>query len=384
MVKALESAIKVIFVITGSGVGGAEKMLYHTIKGLNQERYTAKLCSLKKKAEFACRLEAEGLEVYSLNMRNEATLAGWFDSLRALVLLVLYFLRERPVIVHSFLFRANIIARIAGYLSGVPVIISSVRVMGGERDYHHFVDRLTAFMTDHFVAVSNAVKDHIVRKAHLSERKVSTIYNGIAVANSNDFDMSALMSSVGLKHGERIIMTAGRLHRQKGYDHLMQALSMVQESFPGIKLLILGDGEEEKNLKKLAHLLELTEKIVFLGLRSDVGHLLQCSELFVLPSRWEGFPNAVLEAMAAGKPVVATAVGGIPELVVDGVTGILVPPEDARALAEAIMGMLSHDERAKAMGEAGRQRVQQYFSMDAMIAKTEDLYHHLLLRKKPS
>jgi glycosyltransferase involved in cell wall biosynthesis len=379
-VTTLKSAIKIIFVITGTGVGGAEKMLYHTIKGINPERYSARLCSLKRKGEFAGRLEEEGLEVYSLNMRDEATLAGWLDSLRALVLLVRYFMRERPAVVHSFLFRANILARIAGYLTGVPVIISSVRVMGGELKWQHFIDRVTAFMADHFVAVSNGVKEHIVRKVHVSERKVSTIYNGIVVANSAAFDVSALMNDIGLKADERILITAGRLHRQNGYDLLLQALSVVQKSFSGVKLLILGEGEEEKSLKKLAHSLELNEKVLFLGLRSDVDRLLQCSELFVLSSRWEGFPNVLLEAMAAGKPVVATAVGGVRELVVDEVTGIFVPPRDATALADAIMLLLSDKKRALAMGAAGRERVLQRFSMDAMLSKTEALYHELLAR----
>jgi len=383
-VNSLESAIKVIFVITGSGVGGAEKMLYHTIKGLKPERYTAKLCSLKKKGVFASRLEADGLEVYSLNMSDEATLAGWFDSLRALVQLAIYFLRERPAVVHSFLFRANIIARIAGYLTGVPVIISSVRVMGGEKQYHHFIDRVTAFMADHFVAVSNGVKEHILHTSHVAEDKVSTIYNGVVVECSSTFDKTAFMSSVGLKNDERILLTAGRLHRQKGYDHLIRAMPMVQSAFPGVKLLILGEGEEENNLKKLADSLELTEKVIFTGLRSDVDSLLHCIEIFVLPSRWEGLPNVLLEAMAAGKPVVATAVGGIPELVVQGVTGVLVPPQDTLALADAIKGLLSDEKRALAMGSAGRQRVQQCFSMDAMISKTEALYQELLTRKKPS
>jgi glycosyltransferase involved in cell wall biosynthesis len=383
-VKTLESDIKIIFVITGTGVGGAEKMLYHTIKGLNPERYTARLCSLKKKGEFACRLEEEGLEVYSLNMRNETTLEGWLTSIRALVLLVRYFMKERPAIVHSFLFSANILARIAGYLTGVPVIISSVRVMGGEQKWHHFIDRVTAFMADHVVAVSDGVKEHVVRNAHLPERKVSTIYNGVVVGNIAAIDASALMNDIGLKAAERILIAAGRLHRQKGYDLLLQALSVVQESFPGVKLLILGEGEEEKSLKKLAHSLELSEKVLFLGLRSDVDRLLHCSEIFVLSSRWEGFPNVLLEAMAAGKPVVATAVGGVQELVVDQLTGILVPPQDATALADAIMLLLSDKKRALAMGASGWERVLQRFSMDAMLSKTESLYHELLARKKPS
>ena len=119
-----------------------------------------------------------------------------------------------------------------------------------------------------------------------------------------------------------------------------------------------------------------------MGLRPDVERILHCIDLFVLPSRWEGLPNVVLEAMAAGKPVVATEVGGIPELVVQGVTGVLVPPQDVHALAEAIKALLADEPRALTMGAAGRERVQRHFSIGAMMAKTEALYRELLKQKK--
>ena len=381
---SIEAKKKIIYVITGTGVGGAEKMLYHTIKGLDPACYRVRLCSLKKKGVYANRLETEGVDVHSLNMRDEDTLAGWFDSLRVLVLLFMYFLKERPAIVHSFLFRANIIARIAAFLSGVPVVISSVRVMGGEKRYCHIIERVTSFMTDHYATVSDQVKAHIIQKARISEKKISTIYNGVSVRRAPVFDKAEFMKDCGLKTDDRILMTAGRLHRQKGYDHLIQAMPMVQAAFPTVTLLILGEGDEENNLKKLARSLELTDRIQFMGLRPDVDRILHCIDLFVLPSRWEGLPNVVLEAMAAGKPVVATEVGGIPELVVHGVTGVIVPPQDVHALAEAIKALLSDEPRALTMGAAGRERVQRHFGIDAMIAKTEALYQELLKQKQPA
>ncbi len=381
---SIESKKKIIYVITGTGVGGAEKMLYHTIKGLDPACYSVRLCSLKKKGVYANMLETEGVNVYSLDMKDEDTLSGWFDSLRVLMLLALYFLKEKPVIVHSFLFRANIIARIAAFLTGVPVVICSVRVMGGEKPYSRFIERATAFMADHYVAVSEQVKAHVHRSTGIAERKISTIYNGIAVAKGDIRDHGELRSRNGLNADDRLVMTAGRLHRQKGFDCLIQAMAVVHTACPRVKLLILGEGEEENNLKKLARSLELTDRIQFLGLRPDVDRLLHCIDLFVLPSRWEGLPNAVLEAMAAGKPVVATEVGGIPELVVRGVTGMIVPPQDVHALAEAIKALLSDEPRALSMGAAGRERVQRHFSIDAMIAKTEALYQELLQQKQPA
>ena len=378
----MEAKIKIIFVITSTGVGGAEKMLYHTITGLNPARFTIRLCSLKEKGAFARSLENHGIEVYCLGMSEGNTMAGWLDSFRALVLLFTYFIKERPTIVHSFLFRANIISRIAAFLSGVPVTISSVRVMGGEKRYYHVIERLTAFMVDHYAVVSEQVKKHIVAKAGVPENKISVIYNGVASEGSSPSGKTSLMNCPGLNPGDMVVMTAGRLHRQKGYDFLIQAIGQVQRSFPAVKLLILGEGEEENSLKRLADSLDLTRKVIFTGLCPDPGSLLSRAELFVLASRWEGLPNVLLEAMAAGKPVVATEVGGIPELVVQGVTGVLVPPQDVQALAHAIEGLLGDERRAQAMGAAGRERVGQHFSIAAMIEKTENLYHELLKRKR--
>jgi len=378
----VEAKIKIIFVITSTGVGGAEKMLYHTITGLDPARYSIRLCSLKEKGVYARTLEKRGIPVYCLGMREGTTAAGWIDSLRVLLLLFIYFIKERPTIVHSFLFRANITARITAWLSGVPVCISSVRVMGGEAQYCHFIERLTAFMVDRYTAVSEQVKNHIVAQAGVPENKISTIYNGVPSEGSSASAEPPFMNFPGLHPGDRVVMTAGRLHRQKGYDCLIKAIAQLQRSFPSVKLIILGEGEEENNLKKLADLLDLTGKVIFAGLCPDPGTLLQTAELFVLASRWEGMPNVILEAMAAGKAVVATEVGGIPAIVVRGVTGVLVPPEDVHALSHAMKELLEDEGRAQAMGAAGRERVGQHFSIAAMVNKTENLYQELLKRKQ--
>jgi glycosyltransferase involved in cell wall biosynthesis len=174
----------------------------------------------------------------------------------------------------------------------------------------------------------------------------------------------------------------GRLHRQKGYDYFIRAIARVKREVPGVKVLIAGEGEEENNLKKLVRSLDLTKEIIFTGLSLDVGLILSYTRLFVLPSLWEGMPNAVMEAMAAAKPVVATRVGGVPELVVEGETGILVPPEDTEALALAMLDLLQDPLKGRSMGEAGRKRVQDHFSMTAMVTNTDYLYQELLKTKK--
>jgi len=377
-----KAPIKILFVITSTGVGGAEKMLYHTSTALDPARYLPSICSLKEKGEIARDMEAAGIEVHCLTMADGYRFGGWFASLTALFRLTSYLLKVRPTIVHSFLFRANILSRIAAFIAGVPLVISSVRVMGGEKDYYHTVEKITSFMVDHYITVSESVKEYLIGKANLLPEKITTVYNGVTINGTGAGMEDNMPMPFGLEPQDSVVLTVGRLHRQKGYDYFIRAIARVKHEVPGVKVLIAGEGEEENNLKNLVRSLDLTKEIIFTGLSLDVRKILPFTGIFVLSSLWEGMPNAVLEAMAAAKPVVATRVGGVPELVVDGETGILVPPEDTEALARAIIALLQDPLRGLSMGETGRERVQAHFSMAAMVTKTDNLYQELLKTKE--
>jgi glycosyltransferase involved in cell wall biosynthesis len=378
-----KAKIKIVFVITGTGVGGAEKILYHTSTLLDRARYVPYICSLKEKGAIARNVETAGIEVHSLTMTDGDQFGGWFASLAALFRLTRYVMKVKPAIVHSFLFRANILARIAASLARVPLVISSVRVMGGEKTYYHTIEKITSFMVNHYITVSESVKAHLVRTAGIPERKITTIYNGIALNDHSAASHAEQQPPSGLKADDRLVLTVGRLHRQKGYDVLIRAFAQVRKEYSTLQLLIIGEGEEENSLKNLAKSLDLTDQVIFAGLRLDSDRIFPLAELFVLPSLWEGMPNAVLEAMAAGKPVVATDVGGVPELVLHGETGLLVPPGDPDALARAILDLCADPVKAHTMGEAGRVRVHEHFRIAAMIEKTDGLYQKLLATKRP-
>ena len=378
----MKPKIKILYIITSSSIGGAERILYYTATGLNYNKYDIAVCSLKNKGEIARALEKQGIEVCCLHMGGRESFLGCLSSIIALIRLFPYLVRIRPTIVHSFLFRANILARIAGYLTGIPIIISSVRVMGGEKKYFHYVEMITSFMVDHYVTVSESVKRYIIDKSKISAEKISVIYNGVNIkSQDNSYEQNPKMP-FKIEDKDRILMTVGRLHKQKGHCYLIQAVSKVRKEFPNVKLLVTGEGEEENNLKKLVKSLDLTNEVIFAGLSSDIERILPMAELFILPSLWEGLPNALLEAMAAGKPVVATKVGGIPEIVVHGETGVLIPPKDTDALAIAIIDLLQNRLKAKDMGEAARIRAGKRFSIYKMIEKTENLYQELLKEKQ--
>jgi glycosyltransferase involved in cell wall biosynthesis len=377
-----KAPIKILFVITSSGIGGAEKILYHTSRLLDPERYDPSICSLKEKGQIARDAETAGIEVHCLTMADGEQAMGWISSLVALFRLTRYLIKIRPTIVHSFLFRANIISRVGAFLARVPLVISSVRVMGGEKDYYHTVERVTSCMVDHYITVSDSVKEYLIEKGTIPPEKITTIYNGVALNGLTPEGEGGSPDLLGVESNDSVILAVGRLHRQKGYDYLIRAIATVKREVPSVKLLIAGEGEEENDLKNLVKSLDLSKEVILTGLCREVEKLLNFTELFVLPSLWEGMPNAVLEAMAAAKPVVATRVGGVPELVMDGETGILVPPEDSESLARAIVGLLRNTAQANSMGNAGRKRVQEHFSLREMVTKTDSLYQKLLNTKK--
>ena len=373
-----KSKIKIVYIITSTSIGGAEKILYYTVAGLDLTKYTVSVCSLKEKMEIAEKIEKSGVSVHCLGMNNEEGVIGWLSSVKTLFLLFFYLKKMRPTIVHSFLFRANILARIAGCLAGVPVIISSIRVMGGEKRYYHFLERVTSFMVDHYVTVSESIKDYILHTTKKPAENVSVIYNGIDLNRDTNVQMHTIKEYFDIKDKDRLLVTVGRLNIQKGHCYLFQAISKVLKKISNVKLLVVGEGEEEKKLKNLVESLDLTGAIIFAGLRDDIERILSISELFVFPSLWEGLPNALLEAMAAGKPVIATTVGGVPELVVHGKTGLLIPPNETDALAHAITELLHNRSRTRKMGKAARMRVEKHFTISRTVAKTENLYRELL------
>jgi len=379
---AMSSKIKIAYIITSSGVGGAEKILYHTVTGLDYNQYSVSIFTLKEKGVTAKELEKLGIEVHCLHMANKEGFMGWLISTITLLKLFSYLRRLKPTIIHSFLFRANILARLAGYLTGVPIIISSIRVMGGGKRYFHYLERMTSFMVDHYITVSKNVKKYIVDKSKISVNKISVIYNGVKVRDRNSLKLQNVKLPFDIKPEDKILITVGRLHKQKGHYYLIHAILKVGKEVSNIKLLIIGEGEEENNLKNLTESLDLTDKVIFMGVRFDVESIISTAKLFVLPSLWEGMPNVLLEAMAAEKPVVATEVGGVAELVINGETGLLVPSRDSGALASAIIDLLQNDLKAKRMGRNGRIRVEKKFNISKTLKETENLYQKLLKEKR--
>jgi glycosyltransferase involved in cell wall biosynthesis len=291
---------------------------------------------------------------------------GVFDA-RALARLVRAFRGFDVVHTHAH-FSLNVLARVAGRLAGARVLshmhIGNAFRAGRGRRAQIGIDNGTARLCFAIVAVSNATRDEVVRQGYPAGRVV-TVPNGIEPRD--DVEPAHLADG-------RVVLEVARLAEVKGQRHLIAALTRLDAS-----VILVGEdlehgGSYEEVLRREAERLDVADRVVFAGYRSDVPAVLAGCDVFCLPSTAEGMPLVVLEAMAQGKPVIATAVGGTPELVVDGVTGLLVPPGDADALAEALGRVLSDPELAKRMGAAGRQRVERDFAADASAARILALY----------
>jgi len=366
--------LRVAYLITDSGVGGTEKMLAALIRGLDRTRFEPSLLALKPLGETARALASEGIPVTSLGLPARVSfsslmrLPGAFRKLRRELL------RLRPDILHCFLFQANLLGRLAAGFSGVPANLSSLRVVELQHRYQLLLDRITSGWVTRYSAVGEAVRRFAIEEIGLDSAQVAVIPNGIDLEAFAGLDPNRIRREFRIPPAAPLIGTIGRLHPQKGLDLFLQAVSRLRADFPELRALVAGEGPDRPGLERLAASLDLSAAVIFTGLRRDPPELLAALDLFVLPSRYEGMPNVILEAMAAGKAVVAAAVGAVPELVQEGQTGLLVPPEDADALARAVHLLLSDAELRRRLGANGRARVETEFSLEKMIRLTEELY----------
>ncbi len=230
------------------------------------------------------------------------------------------------------------------------------------------------------VVVSEAVKNVVMKEEGVPADKIEVIYNGVELSSLPDSQSLAvgLKRELGIKDNEFVLMHLANFKPVKGHMYLLQAVADVVKEFTNIKLVLVGEDELNGALQRQAQELEISDRILFLGKRSDARRLLACADICMLPSLSEGMSNAILEYMDAGKPVVATRVGGNPETVADGVSGILVEPKDAKGLAEALKRLLKDANLRLNMGAAGRKRAEETFDIRKMYEKYEQLFADIM------
>lgn len=367
---------KVLLVAVGLEVGGTETHIVELASRLDRSRFTVTVCALKPSGTMARELREKGIRVLSLDG------AGKLDA-RIIVRLFKLLQTERPDIVQAFLFWANVATRACGrILRAFPVISSYHDEIVSEGWLLRSVDRLTLNWTDRIVCCSGAVVRSVVSRIGGSAERCTVIPFGVDIEQFESVPATT-RRELGLQNGGNVIGTVCRLvEPKKGLRILLQAMAALAERYgkPPCQLLIVGEGPARHELELLREQLGLSSWVVFAGSRRDIPRVLHALDAFVLPSLYEGFGIAILEAMAAGKPVIATTVGGIPEFVLPGETGLLVEPENVEALADAIDRLLKHPQQAQTMGDRGRVQARDHYRISEIVRQHEQVYAACLAR----
>lgn len=348
-------------------IGGLERVIENITMYLDPERFKVLVLCLSRGGEIAEKLIANGKDVEILGIKN-------YHSPLSLIKVARWLRQKRIDIVHTHGYPAGVFGRIAAIVARVPCIIHHVHSIHSYTKRQLLIERLLSGFTDKVISCSCSVRDFIVKTAKVREDKTITIYNGVPLNwLSNNRDASEIRKMFNIPAVSPVVGVVGRLETIKGYKYLLEAAVTIEKAIGDIHFLIVGDGPLRKELEDLSRTLKLSH-VIFTGRRTDVNRLLTAMDIFVLPSVSEGLGIVIIEAMAAGLPVVATKIGGIPEIVSNGISGILVPPEDPDAIAKAIIGLLNDKERAKRMGAKGREIYNQQFTSELMVKRIEEIY----------
>ena len=368
--------LRVMHVVVGLGLAGMEKVIVDGLKRFDRKKIISSVCCIIARGSLADKLEESGIRVFELG--NGISVLDRIISLKLMKL----FKQEKIDIVHSYsgVYRD---ACMGAKLAGIPINIHTDQgKFYPDTQWTRWNHRFFSLFRDKVVTVSEELKDFLIDEVGIRPGKIMINYNGVDIKDHElGIDPLKKRQELGLDGGRLVIGIVARLVPVKDHKTLFLSAKMVFESVPEGVLLVIGDGPLRGDLEDFSQKLGISEKIKFLGLRKDVAELMTICDLFVLSSLSEGTSLTLLEAMATGKPVVATNVGGNPELVEDGVTGLLVPPKNPEKLAEAIIEVLNDKGKRETMGKAGRNRVATHFSIEKMVEGYENLYFDLAREK---
>jgi glycosyltransferase involved in cell wall biosynthesis len=359
--------LRVMFVITSMPVGGAETLLTELVRRIDRERFSPELCCLKRFDRLGGELSREVPSFTGL-------LSQKYDF--AVLWRLTRLMRRRridAVVTVGTGGDKMFWGRLAGWLSGVPVICSALHSTGLP-DHVEFSNRLLAPLTDAFIAVAEPHGRYLADHEGCPAGKVVVIPNGIDAERFHPCPPSQrLQEELGLTPAAPVAGIVAALRPEKNHEMFLQVAASVCEKLPAARFLVIGDGPERPKLEALARNLGVVDAVRFLGTRSDVDEVLSLLDVLLLTSHSEANPICLLEAMAAGKPVVATRVGSVAETVLPGKSGYLVVPGDSQAMAAYVLELLGDRDRAAEMGRAGREHVVARWTVDRMVRGYEEL-----------
>ncbi|MEM9773560.1 MAG: glycosyltransferase [Chloroflexota bacterium] len=371
--------IKLMFTITDLVYGGGQTVIAKLLPHIDREKFSPVLVALTAgNTDLANLLRRQNISVYDLKMNKR-----WvFPALWRYYWLVK---KEQPLLIHSSLFHANITSRLIGRLAGVPRLVSWRQNVELGSNLREQINRLTTEADDKVVAVCIPAREAEIKRGNVQPQKVVVIPNCVDVElikqQIEGVDGAELRSSLEIAPDEKVLLSIGRLHPQKGLHHLLDAFALIieKENVPSdLRLVLVGEGPLENELKEQAQRLGIADHVTFTGGRTDIPALLNIADIFILSSLWEGLPLVILEAMAAELPVIATDVGGTPEAIINGQTGLLIPAGDTVQLAERVLQLLSDDPLCKTLAANALRKVSLEFSAETVAKQLQDLYLTLI------
>ena len=380
--------LKILRIITRLNVGGPAQHVVFLTGGLDQGDFQSTLVFGgvdRNEGDMSYLARENGIlfsEVDSL--KNEA---GLWGNIWAFLQLYRLIRREKPALVHLHLLKARFLGGLAAKAAGVPLILETLHgdLLTGYYGYSKtwailMAERILGHLVmDKVLAISESVKENILRYHIASAGKIEVIPLGLELKNFMHHPQltAGLKNKLAIQSGHRLVGLVGRMVPIKGHYIFLNAVHRVLLKYPDVAFVLVGDGELRKSLELECQRLGIREKVTFLGWRRDLNRIYADLDVVALSSLNEGTPVSLFEAMAAGKAVVATNVGGVPDVVEDGVSGLLVPPKDSEALADAVIRLLKDDDLRRSLGECGRASVYPRYDLSRLVQDMKDLYMKL-------
>ena len=369
---------KIAYLIDGLSMGGAERLMVPILEYLSRAYFEPYVCAMQSKDgnPMADELRARGVPVECLNIKH-------LRDMDAIPRLTRYLKGIKADLVHTQLEAANILGNLSAKLLGLPSVCT-IHVMPSldVKTKTKLHQRAEWFVLRHFcdrvISVSEEARQYHIQISGSSAEQVTTIFNGIDLSAFVDMNYARergiVRAELGIPSDADVLTTVAVLRPPKGIQFMIRALPDVLAAHPNTYYLVVGSGSHHDALIEEARRAGVSHRVIFVGMRRDVPRLMAASDVFVLPTLTEALPTVLAEAMAAKLPIVASRVGGIPEMIADAQNGILVAPEDVNGLASACIHLLTHPERRSAMGGEGLRIVNQKFSIERQVHQLKELY----------
>ncbi len=364
-------------IVSSLEVGGLEIMVLNLLRKINRERYEPSICTFQTGGDLKKEFELMEIPIFIAERKE-----GW--DFRLPFKLSKLLTKEKIDLIHTHNAVPWLYGGIAAKILNSKLLFHTEHAnLYPEKKKLILAEKYLSNITNEIIADVKKVADYLEKEEGICPNKIKVIFNGVDVGKYESVKINTISKKreLGINEDNLIIGIVARLNKVKDHNNLLNAFRIVSQSIDEAKLLIIGDGELKQELINYSNKIGIDKKVIFLGNRRDIPELLKILDVFVLSSISEGLPLTILEAMAAGVPVIATNVGGNKEVVLHEETGLLVPERDSKELADAINIVLKNKEKANLFSINGLIRVKQYFSLDQMVKKYERLYEGHLLKR---